>query len=180
MQGVSHGRVNRRVATEKSIRPVNGTSPGENMAVTCSSCGKSNPEEALFCKSCGTKLPGKGGVKCLRCGLENPEHVQYCGRCGADLERKEVEIRQSEAVSLASETTYSPTMTVYEEDVRPTREKLMAHKINLRSVFVHEPEGVRELHVNIDELVEQLDNIWIAIDDLNQRLDDLEKRLPMK
>lgn len=150
------------------------------MAVTCSICGKSNPDEALFCKGCGTKLPSKGGLKCIRCGLENPEHVEFCGRCGADLKRKEIPIRESEPISLASETTYSPTMTTYEEDLRPSRERLMAHKINLRSVFVHEPDGVRELHVNIDELVTQLDNIWIAVDDLNQRLEELEKRMPGK
>jgi predicted amidophosphoribosyltransferase len=149
------------------------------MAVTCSSCGKSNPDEAIFCKGCGTKLPSRGGVKCIRCGLENPEHVQFCGRCGADLERKEGQTMQSDVVSLASEPTHFAT-TTYEEDVRPTRERLMAHKINLRTVFVHEPEGVRDLHVDIDELVAQLDNLWIAIDDLNQRLDELEKKGPMK
>ena len=50
-------------------------------ALTCSSCGGSNPQGAKFCNSCGTALV----ATCARCGHQNPPTSSFCNECGAAL-----------------------------------------------------------------------------------------------
>ncbi|MCH8205891.1 MAG: RDD family protein [Chloroflexi bacterium] len=55
--------------------------------MTCSNCGRENPDEARFCAGCGSALVAPVvEVLCPSCGRENPSQARFCGACGSPLE----------------------------------------------------------------------------------------------
>ncbi len=54
----------------------------------CKKCGAINPDEAVFCAQCGTRLDGK--APCPSCGKLNDETNAYCNFCGTRLDGKTV------------------------------------------------------------------------------------------
>lgn len=56
--------------------------PGSSASTpTCASCGPRPEPDALFCSSCGTRLPLAGS--CAGCGAPLGPDSRYCERCGA-------------------------------------------------------------------------------------------------
>lgn len=49
----------------------------------CNSCGKENPDGAVYCMSCGKRLDGK--KVCLKCGSTIDEEARFCPYCGTHL-----------------------------------------------------------------------------------------------
>ncbi|KKM23238.1 hypothetical protein LCGC14_1617210, partial [marine sediment metagenome] len=47
----------------------------------CPKCQHKNPDEAVFCGSCGAKL----SLVCPQCGSENPPMNKFCMKCGLNL-----------------------------------------------------------------------------------------------
>ncbi|HEA65629.1 MAG TPA: zinc ribbon domain-containing protein [Desulfobacterales bacterium] len=47
----------------------------------CPKCQHENPDEAVFCGSCGAKL----SLVCPQCGAENPPMNKFCMKCGLNL-----------------------------------------------------------------------------------------------
>lgn len=62
------------------------------MVKTCPKCGTLDPDDgALFCHSCGTRLPPrsmeKTGIVCSRCGTKNADmQAVFCNKCGSPLQ----------------------------------------------------------------------------------------------
>ncbi len=65
--------------------------------MVCKKCGFDNPDDALFCINCGSRLheehekdtkesDSPGTKKCPKCGFENPEEAVFCINCGTRLE----------------------------------------------------------------------------------------------
>ena len=52
----------------------------------CKHCSAENPENAVYCQSCGKRLDGK--VPCPSCGEYNSENAVYCMKCGARIDGK--------------------------------------------------------------------------------------------
>lgn len=46
----------------------------------CFVCDESNPDQAVFCKYCGTPL--KGAKMCSDCQIPLPDNAVFCYRCG--------------------------------------------------------------------------------------------------
>ncbi|MFH1351257.1 MAG: zinc ribbon domain-containing protein, partial [Pseudomonadota bacterium] len=47
----------------------------------CPTCQHENPEDAIFCNSCGNKLE----ITCPECGKSNPPGSRFCNGCGRNL-----------------------------------------------------------------------------------------------
>ena len=54
--------------------------------LTCFSCNTVNPEGAMFCENCGSKLGVLPREYCKECGTMNPVGLKFCGECGSKLE----------------------------------------------------------------------------------------------
>jgi ribosomal protein L40E len=53
--------------------------PNPNTAgLICSKCDGSNPEDAIFCNKCGSKI----STSCVSCGARNPSDSTFCNKCG--------------------------------------------------------------------------------------------------
>lgn len=52
--------------------------------MNCPNCNNENPEGAIFCKSCGSKL--SQNIVCPVCGKECSEKMHYCPSCGSSLD----------------------------------------------------------------------------------------------
>ncbi|MBE6505706.1 MAG: zinc-ribbon domain-containing protein [Methanobrevibacter millerae] len=55
--------------------------------VACKNCGCELPEEAQFCRECGSKVIEEEPVKeikfCQNCGSKIPKNTKFCFKCGA-------------------------------------------------------------------------------------------------
>lgn len=56
----------------------------------CPKCGKDNPDEAVFCGSCGMAFPKMPKLEtkvtfCPKCGSKVEKGAAFCGACGASL-----------------------------------------------------------------------------------------------
>lgn len=58
----------------------------------CSNCQHENPNEALFCNSCGTELD----IACPSCAKANPAGSRFCNSCGAALVEPSAEAPESQ------------------------------------------------------------------------------------
>lgn len=67
--------------------------------VACPMCGNEQQTDAVFCNSCGAKMPqrqeevvqpqGGDGIKCKSCGKIMQKGMAFCMNCGAKLEEEE-------------------------------------------------------------------------------------------
>lgn len=55
------------------------------MKLTCFSCHKVNPDGAVFCENCGSKLGDPPKEYCKNCGFLNQPGMEFCGKCGNKL-----------------------------------------------------------------------------------------------
>jgi len=55
------------------------------MKRTCYSCNNVNPEDAVFCENCGSKLGEPPKEYCKACNFMNQPDMAFCGKCGAKL-----------------------------------------------------------------------------------------------
>ncbi|MCR5417659.1 MAG: SPFH domain-containing protein [Lachnospiraceae bacterium] len=61
-----------------------GMQPAQSGGITCSKCGKINPDGARFCLECGESFAPAGAV-CPSCGKELVPGAKFCLNCGAKL-----------------------------------------------------------------------------------------------
>src|SRR5262245_41557853 len=61
--------------------------------MTCTTCGRENPDENRFCGGCGTAL----ARACAACGHANPPDHRFCGACGASLAARVEPNRKADA-----------------------------------------------------------------------------------
>ncbi|MSQ24169.1 MAG: zinc-ribbon domain-containing protein [Chloroflexi bacterium] len=52
-------------------------------AVDCARCGRSNPDDAVFCGECGASLVS--AIICSACGRSSPPGTKFCHSCGQPL-----------------------------------------------------------------------------------------------
>lgn len=69
----------------------------------CPFCGHANPEDALFCMRCGTRL----AVLCASCGQDLLVDAVFCGYCGASVTAREV---GTPGATLMDSASSSPTL----------------------------------------------------------------------
>ena len=63
---------------QSEVKRAKTTLESDKAGITCTQCNNSNPHEAQFCNTCGSKLqPG-----CSKCGTINPEQSKFCNKCG--------------------------------------------------------------------------------------------------
>jgi predicted ATPase/class 3 adenylate cyclase len=70
----------------------------------CPNCQTENPDDARFCRECGTHLP----VTCTNCGHENLPDSKFCNSCGQGLvgsREPRVESQESNVESAQPQTT---------------------------------------------------------------------------
>jgi ribosomal protein L40E len=53
----------------------------------CPQCKTKNPEKAIFCVNCGSKLDKNLNIKCPSCGDENTANAKFCVGCGKKLDQ---------------------------------------------------------------------------------------------
>ena len=73
--------------------------------VICPNCNHENPDSAVFCLKCGTKLikTVDDGQHCVNCGAELMDGQLYCTRCGTKVVHEEAE-NDSQDISADIET----------------------------------------------------------------------------
>lgn len=54
----------------------------------CPECDYNNNDSALYCESCGNKLPGQE-IVCTKCGYRNQPGTGFCGGCGTALNKNQ-------------------------------------------------------------------------------------------
>jgi uncharacterized RDD family membrane protein YckC len=65
--------------------------------MTCTRCGHSSPDSAVFCVNCGRKMePG-----CWECGADNPAEASFCHSCGSNLKTQREQQGESSHTPLA-------------------------------------------------------------------------------
>ena len=88
---VSNEEIKRMLeAKRKGINIENYQNKTENYKV-CSQCRTKNPEKAIFCVNCGSKLDKNLNIKCPGCGTENSANAKFCVGCGKKLDPKPIE-----------------------------------------------------------------------------------------
>ena len=50
--------------------------------ITCNHCSRELPDNATFCKYCGTKIEAQKKVYCGKCGAEQKKQGTFCEKCG--------------------------------------------------------------------------------------------------
>jgi len=58
------------------------------LKLTCFSCNIVNPEGAMFCENCGSKLGEPPREYCKNCGFMNQPGMMFCGKCGSKLDEE--------------------------------------------------------------------------------------------
>jgi len=53
----------------------------------CPQCKTKNPEKAIFCVNCGSKLDKNLNTKCPSCGTKNTANAKFCVGCGKKLDQ---------------------------------------------------------------------------------------------
>lgn len=57
--------------------------------MVCKSCGKTIPDDSVFCHFCGTKVETETTTQksrfCTSCGAQIPDGVKFCPKCGASV-----------------------------------------------------------------------------------------------
>ena len=54
--------------------------------LTCFNCKMLNPDDAVFCENCGSKLGELPREYCTECGTLNQPGLKFCGECGKKLD----------------------------------------------------------------------------------------------
>lgn len=73
----------------------------------CPNCNNTNPDDARFCNTCGTKLP----TPCPNCGHRNPSESKFCNNCGQALSESSP---QPQSASPLQEHIPQPLRTKFE------------------------------------------------------------------
>jgi class 3 adenylate cyclase/tetratricopeptide (TPR) repeat protein/ribosomal protein L40E len=89
--------------------------------VRCAKCHHDNPDDAVFCMKCGTRVESG----CSSCGATNPAGANFCGKCGTALGAPAA---ISPAAILANETGIRVNDT-------PARESLGGERRHLTVLF---------------------------------------------
>ena len=70
-----------RVRTLRSAAVQAPLSGSSDLASACPACGRRPESDAVFCSTCGTRLPLAGA--CAGCGAPLGPESRFCERCGA-------------------------------------------------------------------------------------------------
>src|SRR5438309_32013 len=104
----------------------------------CAKCSYDNPEDALFCMKCGTKVENR----CSSCNTVNPADANFCRKCGGALEAGVPVSSRSPRAALES-----PRVEVTHE--RQTAEGLDGERKTVTALFA-DIKGSMELMENLD------------------------------
>ena len=92
---VSNEEIKRMLdAKRKGINIKDEKNKSENYT-ECTQCKTKNPEKAVFCVNCGSKLEKNLVIKCPSCGTENTVVAKFCVGCGEKLNQKPVDAKSS-------------------------------------------------------------------------------------
>jgi rRNA maturation endonuclease Nob1 len=67
-------------AKVRSLRSASAATSSETPTPACVSCGPRPEPDAVFCSTCGVRLPTRQG--CDRCGAALPPESRFCEACG--------------------------------------------------------------------------------------------------
>lgn len=95
----------------------------------CNKCGKNNPDDAVFCMICGSKL--NYIPSCKNCGKEIPEEAVFCPYCGSKQTEKDF-TAESEICHTSVQPSYKSVSTVN----RFSAEKVLSHIVNGLVLFL--------------------------------------------
>ena len=88
---VSNEEIKRMLdAKRKGINIKDEKNKSENYT-ECSQCKTKNPEKAVFCVNCGSKLEKNLIIKCPSCGTENTVVAKFCVGCGEKLNQNPID-----------------------------------------------------------------------------------------